>query len=352
MRPRQQRVANRARLITFRDQIAEGGEVLEALRHLLAHRVLKVLRVHPVTDERLFGCGLALCDLVLVVGKDVVDAAGMDVEALAQVLHAHGGALDVPAGAPNAERRLPRLLTRLARLPQHEVARLVLAIVVDIDAGAGLQSRVVKVSELAVPWKGGDSEIGRAVRDIGVAFLAEQVDQRDHFEDVFRGSRVVLSTFDAQRIEVIEKRLDVFLGELVDRLAVLGRLLDDAVLDIGQIHHLRDAVPLLQQDSSQQVLEEEGPEVPDVGIVVDRWAAGVHPNMTRFDRLELLDPTIHRVVEAHRHHLTSRSSTTAWAASASPLPIGPTWSVVVAFSPTAPGSMPSTPARLFRMASR
>src|SRR5205823_14893724 len=113
-----------------------------------------------------------------------------NVEALPQVLHAHSGAFDVPAGAPNAEGCFPGLLTRLARLPEHEVARVVLAVVVDIDAGTGLQAGVVQVGELAVPGERGDPEIGRAVGDVGVAFLIEQVDQRHHFEDVFRGPRI------------------------------------------------------------------------------------------------------------------------------------------------------------------
>ncbi len=65
----------------------------------------------------------------------------------------------MPAGAPDAEGRLPRLLTRLARFPEHEVARVVLAILVHIDAGTGLQPGVVKVGELAVPRKGGDPEV-------------------------------------------------------------------------------------------------------------------------------------------------------------------------------------------------
>jgi len=73
-----------------------------------------------------------------------------------------------------------------------------------------------------------------------------------------------LGTLDPQRIEVLKKRLDVFLGELIDRLAVLGGLLDDAILNIGQVHHLGDAVPLLQEDPPQKVLEEEGAEVADV----------------------------------------------------------------------------------------
>src|ERR1700737_5072262 len=85
---------------------------------------------------------------------------------------------------------------------------------------------------------------------------------------------------------------------------------------------------------------------------MDSRAAGIHPDVARLDRDELFHPAAHRVVQAQRRHGISRSSATAWAARASPLPIGPTWSVVVALRPTAAGSMSSTPARLLRIASR
>src|SRR6266446_4023835 len=162
----------------------------------------------------------------------------------------------------------------------------------------------------------------------------------------------MLRPLDPQRVEFLEEGLDVWLGELVDRLAVLGGLLDDAVLDVGEVHHLGDAISLLEEDPAQQVLEEESAEVTDVRIIVDGRAAGVHANVARLDRHELFQPAAHRVVEAQRRHGISRSSATAWAARASPLPMGPTWSVVVALRPTAAGSIPSTPARLLRMASR
>src|SRR6266851_3353261 len=85
---------------------------------------------------------------------------------------------------------------------------------------------------------------------------------------------------------------------------------------------------------------------------MDSRAACVHPDVAWLDRNELFHLATHRVVEAQRRHGISRSSATAWAASASPLPMGPTWSVVVAFRPTAAGSIASAPARLLRMASR
>ena len=52
------------------------------------------------------GC-LALGDLVGVVGEGVVDAAAVDVQILAQMLHADAGALDVPAGIAHAPGGVP-----------------------------------------------------------------------------------------------------------------------------------------------------------------------------------------------------------------------------------------------------
>ena len=84
----------------------------------------------------------------------------MDVEALAQVLHAHRRALDVPAGPARAERSLPRLLFRLARLPEDEVARIVLAVVIDVDARPGLEALDVEMRKRAIAREGRDPEVG------------------------------------------------------------------------------------------------------------------------------------------------------------------------------------------------
>jgi len=67
-----------------------------------------VLAVNPEADERL-ARRASLCAIsFLVVREDQVDRAGVDVERFAEELHRHRGALEVPAGAPFADRRLPR----------------------------------------------------------------------------------------------------------------------------------------------------------------------------------------------------------------------------------------------------
>src|SRR2546428_10663196 len=101
---------------------------------------MQELGVQPVAGEGLAGRGLALRDLVLVVGKDIVDAAGMDVEALTQAPHAHRRTLDVPAGAPRPQRRSPRLLAWFAGLPKDEITGIAFAIVANVDPLPALEA--------------------------------------------------------------------------------------------------------------------------------------------------------------------------------------------------------------------
>ena len=156
------------------------------------------------------------------------------------------------------------MLPGFACLPEREVPGIVLAVFVDVDPRARFEAADVEMGQRPVAGKARYPKVRRPVGDIGVPVLSEPFDQRHHLEDVLGCARVVLGPLDPQRVEVLEKGLDVLLGELVDRLAVLRGLLDDAVLDIGDVHHLGDLVPLLQQHAAEQVLEQKGTEVANV----------------------------------------------------------------------------------------
>ena len=170
VRHRRQQVADGFRRVALGHEVAQRVEVAERLRHLLAFHQQK-LGVQPEARERLAGERLRLRDFVLVMREDQVDAAGVDVERLAQVLDGHHGALDVPAGAARADRRLPERLAFLGRLPQREIARVGLLVLVHVHARAGQVAAEIVVRELAVPGKRGDAEIDRAVARVGVAGL-------------------------------------------------------------------------------------------------------------------------------------------------------------------------------------
>jgi hypothetical protein len=150
------------------DHLGDEHRVAERLAHLLAaHRDPGV--VHPIRGE-IVAVRLGLRDLVLVVREDQVEAAAVDVEGGAQVLVGHGRALQVPAGAAAAPRRLPGGLARLGRLPHREVARVALA----GDALLGGLAQIVDdvlVGQRQIAGEGAHVEVDAAVGLVGTGWL-------------------------------------------------------------------------------------------------------------------------------------------------------------------------------------
>ena len=102
-------------------EVLHGVEVAQRLGHLLAVDGHKAV-VHP--DPGKSGvrmCRTGLGNLVLVVWKDKVVAAAMDVEVQSEMAGAHGGALEVPARTPVTPGTLPSGKIARGRFPEHEV---------------------------------------------------------------------------------------------------------------------------------------------------------------------------------------------------------------------------------------
>src|SRR4051812_15011856 len=97
-------------------------------RRLLAFK-FKVRAVQQGVNESLAGRRLRQSDLVLMMGKDQVNAPRVDVEGVAQIFHAHCRALDVPAGTSLPDLRCPARLAIAMSLPQCEIANVVLRVV-------------------------------------------------------------------------------------------------------------------------------------------------------------------------------------------------------------------------------
>ncbi len=131
-------------------------EVAERLAHLLGVD-LQHAAVQPVGRERHAGRRLGLRDLVLVVREDEVAAAAVDVEGQAELHLRHRRALDVPAGAALAPRARPVRLARLGGLPEREVERVALAVVV-VDARLRLHLVDVAAGQLAVRGEAADAK--------------------------------------------------------------------------------------------------------------------------------------------------------------------------------------------------
>ena len=94
---------------------------------------------------------------------------------------------------------------------------------------------------------------------------------------------------------------------------------DRLVVHVGEIHDVEDVVPARLEPAAQEVLEQERPEVSDVGVVVDGGAAGIERDPARLEGNERLDLAGERVVEAEAHPPAAPAA--AWATGS--LPAGP-----------------------------
>src|SRR6266516_1822597 len=99
-------VAERQRVEAELFDLVDLERVARGLRHLHAVRK-KMLPMHPAADDGVSECSFGLRDLVLVMREDVVHAAGVQVETLAEIFRAHRRTLDVPAGIAGSPGRLP-----------------------------------------------------------------------------------------------------------------------------------------------------------------------------------------------------------------------------------------------------
>src|SRR5262249_57419350 len=115
--------------------------------------------------------------------KDVVRAAGVDVEPLAQQRRRHCRALDVPAGKPGPPGTVPRLQTLVGgRPPEGEVAWASFArIRLTPDPGQKLFPR--RARQLPVPTEAGDVVINRPVDLVGMPQVDQPCDQLLHARD-------------------------------------------------------------------------------------------------------------------------------------------------------------------------
>ena len=80
--------------------------------------------MHPEIGQVRAKAGLGLGDLVGVVDGDMVFAAAVDIEEIAEIFRRHGRAFDMPAGETLSPRAVPfhlALFVRRAEFPQGKV---------------------------------------------------------------------------------------------------------------------------------------------------------------------------------------------------------------------------------------
>ena len=70
--------------------------------------------------------------------------------------------------------------------------------------------------------------------------MNQPLDELEHLRDVLRGPRVAVGPLDAEVVELPEEGVDVRADVLLQAPTALRHLLHDAVIDVGEVHHVLD----------------------------------------------------------------------------------------------------------------
>ena len=181
--------------------------------------------MQPIIDRRFrIVSDYALRDLVLMVRKFKVDAAGMDIERHPQCGLAHGRAFNVPARTARqslaVQFKIPVRLAVLAPFPKDKILDIFFFIFISINPGPGPESVHVYIGKLPIFMvRGifGDIKIHRTVFAVSVAGINYRFGQNLHFFDIFPigGMRHYIGLVYIQFSRIIPKNPFIFAGKPV-----------------------------------------------------------------------------------------------------------------------------------------
>ncbi len=241
--------------------------------------------MHVVPGERVLAQQrLGVGGAELVVRERQVRSTALDVEAEAEPVDGDGAALDVPPGPAGAEFGLPGGLAGAGRAPQQRVERVAFAGPVRVAAPVGEDrghGGLVVVRLVAEPAGERAVEVDvrvlRVVDTVGGPVGQQFRDDLDDLRDGLHGAGELAGRQHPQRRHVRAEPVDLPPAELDPVLVVAVGALQQRVVDVGDVLHVVHLVPGVQPLPVHQVEGQVGGGVADVGGVVGRDAADVHP---------------------------------------------------------------------------
>ena len=236
-------------------------------------------------------CGLGLGTLVFVMREHQVGSAAVDVEGQAQVLARHGRTLDVPAGTALAPRAFPRRLAGLGGLPQREVEMVALAVFQTLAVSAQLAMAAfhlvdVATGQRAVISVATHAEVNIAFDLIRMAAVDELLDELDHLGDLLGGARSHIGVLHVHGVHVVKEGLRIFCGNLSCASAFFVGLLDDLVINVGDVGDELHVEAAPGEVAADDVEADKRTGVADMDVVVHGGTAHVHADLPVLERLE------------------------------------------------------------------
>ncbi len=256
--------------------------------------------VHPVLRERLPVARFRLRDFVFVMWKEQIEPAAVNVERLPEVLHAHRRAFDMPARTTGSPGAVPCRLARPGSLPHGEVGRVAFA-VAGFDASSRQHFVDASPAQFAVIVIPLDLKVDVTIERISMAVFDERADHLEHLVDVLGGFWKPVNRVDAHGLEVFEVIVRHLLGEGFDRGSFFSSLVDEFVINVGDVDDPVDRIARVFEISFDRIEDDRPDHVPDMCRLVNRRPAQIHADLAWLDRFKILFCPGQRVVDSQWH---------------------------------------------------
>ena len=258
------------------ESVPEWHDIAEGLRHLLGAHLDDAV-VQPPAGELPPGAA-RLGQLVLVMGKAQVEPAAVNVEAGAEVLLRHGGALDVPARTPTAPGRIPPgVLIGFPRFPEREVP----GILLPVPRLLGDHSLALDARKTAVLRESRDAVVHVAARLVREPARHQLAREGDDLGDGLGGEGLGVGPPEAECARVLDVPGRRLPGQLGAADTLRARRDVDPVVDVGHVLGELDVVAAEGEPALEPHRQHERPGIADMDALVDRGAAEVHAEPPR-----------------------------------------------------------------------
>ena len=193
----------------------------------------------------------------------------------------------MPARPPKTPRAFPARLVIRGWLPQNELRR-VFFVRRHLDAGAGDQFVPVVARQATVIGHRGNIEQDMTVGRVGMFLVQKRLDQFQHFRNMAGGAGLLIRLKRAQGRHVGVELVGGAPGDIADSLAGFFRRMDDLVVHIGDIAHIRDgAFPIdMAEQPVQHIEHDHRARIADMGNVIDGGPTHIHAHIFRIQRRE------------------------------------------------------------------
>mmetsp|Transcript_9993 Transcript_9993/g.20865 ORF Transcript_9993/g.20865 Transcript_9993/m.20865 type:complete len:386 (+) Transcript_9993:943-2100(+) len=231
--------------------------------------------------------------------KDKISTSSVNVDNRPKSICTHCTALNMPTRATGAPRAVPLNLALLCALPQSEVGTVFLA---GIDGNTFSSTVVFQISagKGTVAVQARDIEIHIPVQRVCVAVVDYSADHLDNVFDIFGDFRFDGGWETIECSDIGVEFGDETLSEFVGVDSCLRCTLDDLIVHIGEVPHVRHVVTSFQEMTIQDVEGHIGTCVADMAIIIHGHSTHIHAYSTPLPlaRLEHLLLLAHSV----EHH--------------------------------------------------